>query len=551
MQEKKLDGNTYCRLLRGGYRKLREHAAEINGLNVFPIPDGDTGDNLCATVRGGVQAVRGAEDLPLWEAAERVSRGMLLGARGNSGVILSRMFAGIAEGFKGLKEAGPREFASAAEEGVRCAYASVLHPVEGTMLTVMNEATGFAAGRVREESTLEEFIRDFIREAEVSLSRTPELLQVLKEAGVIDSGGAGVLCLARGALEALRGGTGEDGAEEEAAAAAEGPDLSRFDENSVLEFGYCTECLLQLTRAKTDVEAFSLDELRAWLQTVGDSIAAFQTGTVVKVHVHTERPGRVLEYLQQFGEFLTLKIENMTIQHSSAEEKKREPVFRKNPVRKPFGVVAVAEGEGMIRTFREMGADAVIDSGAGNPSVALFLEAVRAVNADAVFVLPDNCNFRLAAQEAAKLTEDSRVLVLPSGDMGEGYAALSALDCTGEAEQIADVMTGEMKNSVSGMVAKASRTAEFSGLEIKKDDFIGFSRKTVLATAGDRVRTALALVERLGLAEREFAVVFYGKAVREGERKAFSDALKAQYPHVELYEVEGGQELYDFIVVLQ
>ncbi len=319
----------------------------------------------------------------------------------------------------------------------------------------------------------------------------------------------------------------------------------------MLEFGYCTECLLQLTRAKTDVEAFSLDELRAWLQTVGDSIAAFQTGTVVKVHVHTERPGRVLEYLQQFGEFLTLKIENMTIQHSSAEEKKREPVFRKNPVRKPFGVVAVAEGEGMIRTFRELGADAVIDSGAGNPSVAVFLEAVRAVNADAVFVLPDNCNFRLAAQEAAKLAEDCRVLVLPSGDMGEGYAALSALDCTGEAEQIADVMTGEMQNSVSGMVAKASRTAEFSGLEIKKDDFIGFSRKTVLATAGDRVRTALALVERLGLAEREFAVVFYGKAVREGERKAFSDALKAQYPHAELYEVEGGQELYDFIVVLQ
>ncbi len=555
MYEREVDGELFKRMMNCGLAELKANIAEINDLNVFPIPDGDTGDNMYSTLSGGVKALRGLEVSALGEAASRAGSGMLMSARGNSGVILSQMFAGIAKGLEGTERADVSAFGRAFGEGVRFAYASVAEPVEGTMLTVMKDAAAYASGRIDSRSTPESFLEDYVRETELSLGRTPELLPILKNSGVIDSGGAGVFHIARGFLKAVRG---EEvfSVEEEGSAAvlSEEPQFALFNEDSVMEFGYCTEFLLQLTRAKTDVEAFSLDDFRAWLTAAGDSVAVVRTGTVVKVHVHTMKPGEILQYAQTYGEFLTLKIENMTLQHNGRSERRQNrEELRKNPQRKHFGVVAVADGEGISAAFRELGADIVLEGGPGrNPSVELFLKAFEAVNADCIFVLPDNSNIRMAATEAASLYQTSEVRVLPTKNVGEGYAALSALDCaSGDAESVFKNMAAEVSRSASGTVARATRSVLLDSVEVREGDYIGFVGKKMFVSGTDKVRTALALTEELGAALREFIIVFYGRDVTESERHAYRRGVSEKFPAAEFYETDGGQSVYDFVLVLQ
>lgn len=311
---RRLDGQTFLRLVAGGAAQLRANAKIVNDLNVFPIPDGDTGENMCLTISGGLHRAQEMTGDDLCVVSEGLASGMLLSARGNSGVILSQLFAGIAAGLRGIAAADVSEFADALQSGVRYAYAAVVTPTEGTILTVAREAADYAQGRIHAQTSFSEFGQDYFKALGDSLQRTPELLAVLKEAGVIDSGGAGLYYIVDGMLRTARG---EEIAQAEMAFSEpqQTVDFSAFTEDSVMEFGYCTEFLLQLQRSKCDVDAFETDALIAWLSERGDSIVAFKTGTVVKVHVHTMHPGAVLEYCQNFGEYLTVKIENMTLQH--------------------------------------------------------------------------------------------------------------------------------------------------------------------------------------------------------------------------------------------
>jgi len=351
-----IDGELFGKMLLGGAGNLQKNAQKVNDLNVFPIPDGDTGENMYLTMQGGVNELLHEENKTLGEKAHAMAQGMLLGARGNSGVILSQLFYGLGEGLKGLTEVDVKGLGEALKIGVKYAYSAVAHPVEGTILTVAREAIENISAQNYEEMTIETFFNGYLEEMKKSLERTPELLAVLKEAGVIDSGGAGLVYIIEGLCKALAGETVENVFASSGNAQKE-VDLSKFDENSVMEFGYCTELLLRLQKSKTDVDAFSVEELIAYLETIGDSVVAFKTGTIVKMHVHTLKPYLVLEYCQRFGEYLTVKIENMTLQHNETHDEVKEEVAVaeefKMPkrARRPYAIVTVATGEGLRSTF--------------------------------------------------------------------------------------------------------------------------------------------------------------------------------------------------------
>ncbi len=528
---------------------LRANANEVNDLNVFPIPDGDTGENMCMTMQGGVN-VGDMKDKPLCEASDSIATGMLLSARGNSGVILSQFFAGIGKGFAGLEEATAAQTAEAFKAGVKRAYDSVIKPTEGTILTVAREGVEAAAGALKDNSSLEEYFACMLTEMRASLQRTPELLPVLKEAGVIDSGGAGLIYVIEGMLKSLRG---EQIAEGMApVSVAKTVDLSGFTEDSVMEFGYCTEFLLQLQNSKINISEFTLNPILSFLQSVGDSIVAFQTGTIVKVHVHTLTPGVVLNEMQKYGEFLTLKVENMTLQHNESVFAEPEN-SKKEKKRVPFATIAVAEGQGIKDTFLSLGADFVIDGGQGkNPSSEDFLQAFDEVNADCIFVLPNNGNIIMAAQLAGNMAKASRVHVIPTKSVGDGYAVLSMLSYVScNEEEIKSDMMMAMEGVITGQVTKSVRDAVIDSVDIKAGDYIGFAGKQMLSSCTDKLEAAFHMLEKLDAADHEIMIVIYGKDALPEEKENFKNRVTATYKRMELYEIEGGQAVYDFEIILE
>lgn len=547
-----MNGQEYKRLLEAGYKLLKLNVEEVNDLNVFPIPDGDTGDNMCSTMHGGVAALEGVEDTSLKVVSEKAARGMLLNARGNSGVILSQIFAGIKIGFSTLEdeeEADLFDAVAALEKGVETSYTAVEKPTEGTMLTVLRESVEYAKANSA-MSDKAEFFEKLIKGAEISLENTPELLDVLKEAGVVDSGGKGICYILKGMYAALKGESIEDAANG-SAVKTDNIDFSLFTEDSVMKFGYCTEFLLRLTKAKTDIEKFDIDAFIKGLKPLGDSIVAFLTGTVVKVHIHSFNPDEILKYALNFGEFLTMKIENMTLQHNETLVEKKK--YKKNRKHKKFGVVTVATGAGLKKTFEDLGADVVIDGGQGNnPSLENFLEAYDAVNADEIFVLPNNGNILLVAGASANEYKKSKIHVIPSKSIGDGYAALSMLDLTYDSgEKVADNLVESMANAVTGLVCRATREANINSVEIKKDDYLGFSDKEMLCDHQNRLDCAYELLEKLDISEKYFLVTFYGKDMKDEERRSFESFIAEKYPELEFYGVDGGQDVYDFVFVLE
>lgn len=550
MAELILDGQTFTRLIAGGAANLQANVEIVNELNVFPIPDGDTGENMVLTMSGGLRNLEGKGETAVGNAAKLLADGMLMGARGNSGVILSQLFAGIAEGLKGKKTATVRDLSEALRSGVKSAYAAVINPTEGTILTVAREAADYAASRLEETSTFHSFGSDYFAELKRSLDRTPELLQTLKDAGVVDSGGAGLYYIAEGVIRAANGEVLQK-AELSGTPAAE-LDLSKFGPESVMEFGYCTEFLLRLQTSKINLATFSVEKLIAELQTLGDSIVCFRNDSIVKVHIHTMTPGVVLNHCQQYGEFLTLKIENMTLQHSETEIRNRFAP-QKAAEKKEFALVAVATGEGIKATFSELGADVVIDGGQGkNPSTEDFIRAFDEVNARVIFVLPNNGNIVLAAKQAASLYQKSEIRVVESKNIGEGYAALTMLSYdSGNADAIATDLSEAMQGVVTGMVTHSIRNATINGIAIAEGDYIGFTDKTMLSAGKTNFQTALALLEKLNAGKHDFLIAIYGKDAAEEEKEAFRASFAERYPQAELYEIEGGQEIYDFLLILQ
>ncbi|MBE6604965.1 MAG: DAK2 domain-containing protein [Ruminococcaceae bacterium] len=547
-----LNGALFADMVKGGTDHLRANKQLVNDLNVFPIPDGDTGDNMALTMEGGDAVVRSLTSTSLSLIAEKLAQGMLLGARGNSGVILSQLFAGIAAGLKGSEQANALTLGQAFQMGVKQAYAAVRTPTEGTILTVAREATDYTVAKTTADTTLEEFFTNFMTEMRASLQRTPELLPILKESGVIDSGGAGLAYVIEGMYKILCGETVEDAAPAQAPAAPL-PDLSGFDKDSEMRFGYCTEFLLQLQSSKTDPEGFCADALGSELSALGgESIVCFKTDTVIKVHVHTMHPGEILTHCQQYGEFLTLKIENMTLQHSDTQLKNEAKGAAPRP-HKPFGVVAVASGKGIAETFLSLGADVIVEGGQTmNPSAQDFLTAFDAVNADTIFVLPNNGNIVLAAKQAAALYDKADVRVLESKEIGEGYAALTMLDYeSGDADRIEQSLNDAMQDVVTGLVTHAVRDTSLNGIAVTKNDYIGLAGKQLLCDAKTKAEAACGLLAALDMSERVVIIAICGKECEAQDMDLLRGYVRAHYPDIELYEIDGEQDIYPFILVIE
>ena len=539
-----LDSLTFAAMLRQGAVSLGKDKKVINDLNVFPIPDGDTGDNMLMTLKAGCNAVK--DNLgTLSELASAASSGMLLGARGNSGVILSRIFAGLAKGLQDVIVADTNTFAKAMGSAVAEAYKAVPVPVEGTIITVLRE--GAAGADASQDLNL--YFETLLEAMQVSLDHTPELLQVLKDAGVVDSGGAGLLSIFRGMNDALNGKISEEEIEPTTAAPVPTIELNKFDENSKLEFGYCTEFLLRLMRSKIDVDSFDEKEIIDYLNKVGESVVAFREGTIVKVHVHTFTPGEILNEMQKYGEFLTIKIENMALQHHQSTNQNNAS-FKLPP--KPYGVVTVASGEGLINAFREFGADEVIEGGQTmNPSTQDFLDAFAKINAQHILVFPNNKNIKMAADQAAEMYDKANIHVMPSTTIGEGYYGIGYIDRDNpNTEEVIANVTELMQSVVTGMVSTAIRDAEGDQVTVHTGDYVGYSGKQLLSDSPNREEAAKTLIERLGASSRDVMLVFFGKDVPQDEAESLVADLQSQYKNLEIMLNYGAQPVYDYIIVL-
>lgn len=538
-----IDGIVFSKMINAGATNLSAHVEQINDLNVFPIPDGDTGDNMLMTIRGGVSDASSAR---ICDASERASRGMLLSARGNSGVILSQFFEGIKNGLASLEQVDALSLGKAFSQGVKQAYLSVITPTEGTILTVAREATEVACAS--EPETPLEFLKCFLKEAKSSLLRTPELLPVLKKAGVVDSGGAGLIYIIEGMVKYLSG--EELDSSNDTPSRNEELDFDAFDENSVLEFGYCTELLIRLQASKVDnISIFNEKMLVSELSDIGDSIVSVKNGSIIKLHIHTMTPDKVLSLCQKYGEFLKVKIENMSLQHNNTVIKQAGTPKRE---RQKFGVVAVASGEGLKQFFLDSGADVVVDGGQStNPSTEAFLSAFDEVNADTVFVFPNNGNVILTAKQASKLYKSSDVRVIESHSIGEGYSSLSMLDTSsGNADVIFDELTDALKGVVSAEISHCIRDAVYDGFDLHAGDFVAICSKSLICADKDRVSAVTCAIERLGVSEREICILIYGKDTDEAEANELSELLCSKYPSTEIYLVNGHQEVYDYIIIM-
>lgn len=550
-----LTGETFTKMIHGAAINLQNEASKINDLNVFPVPDGDTGDNMLSTLMGGVERAVIGEGLGV--TARNVADGMLLSARGNSGVILSQFFDGIAAGFEGLESADATAIGKAFRKGVRRAYRAVMKPAEGTILTVASDATEYACNT--KTGSVEDFLGNFVSEARRSLDRTPELLPVLKSAGVVDSGGAGLLSIIEGMCRVFDGNFNIQAFDNTAASKsnAEEIDFDRFSADDILEYGYCTELLVRLQNSKTDVGSFDEDIIRTALADIGDSIAVVKSGSILKIHVHTKNPDRVLALCQKYGEFLKVKIENMSLQHNNIEAEE-EAVRDAQQVmaeqtQKDFGVVVAACGEGIKQTFLECGADFIVEGGQSmNPSAEDFIHAFEAVNAKTIFVFPNNGNVILAARQAMKMYSRSDVRVIESRNVGEGYASLSMMDTSsGDADAIEAELNANMQGVVTAEIARCIRDAEMQNVEIHTGDYIGYVGKNILSASNKRLEASLRLIDSLSLDDHALFLLFSGIDSSEEETEQICSYIAEHHPACEVYPIHGGQEIYSYIMVAE
>lgn len=543
MQKNVLDGALWVRMMMRGAAVLDKHRVEVNGLNVFPIPDGDTGDNMLMTLQNGCKEVTGLPgDAELCDVARAASSGMLLGARGNSGVILSRIFAGIAKGLENLPEADPSQFPNALRCGVAEAYAAVANPVEGTILTVFKDASKAACG-----DSLETVLDSFLKEASASLARTPELLAVLKEAGVVDSGGAGLIYIFEGMRDALD----DDGPEVSLtyAGTRSGQDgYDAFGPDNVLEFGYCTEFLLRLQSSKVSLDTFDSNEIKDYLLSVGESVVCFREGSIVKVHVHSFTPGEILSHCQRWGEFLSVKVENMTLQHNGIARGEKTVGLP----RRRYAAVAVVSGDGLIQAFRECGVEEIIEGGQTmNPSASDFIAAFKRADADTVFVFPNNSNIILAAQQAAEMYKDSEVIVFPSKSIGAGYVAAASLDRNiKDSKEIYKSVMDTLESVTCCQVSRAIRNSNLDGLDIKSGDYIGIEGHRIICAGSIRQDVALELADKLGMANHDVAVIFYGADSSAEEAGKLVSEMQGRFPRTEIILSKGSQPIFDYIIAL-
>ena len=551
MTVNKINSALLLNMIQMGAKNLSNHRDFINKLNVFPVPDGDTGTNMNLSMTSGVKEMmeRQTEELPLILSA--FIRGLLMGARGNSGVILSQLFRGFSESLEEETEISSKSFANALNNGVKVAYQSVTNPVEGTILTVAKDAARRAVEVANEEEDIVKLLDAVVTEAKQSLERTPELLPILKEVGVVDSGGKGLVVIYEGFLAALK--------EDELPEAESDVDMEKmiqlehdrsvqsFISADSIEYGYCTEFFVEINEQNTS--NFDENKFRNQLSEYGDSLLVARDNNMVKVHIHTEFPGKVMNHAQTFGELVNIDIENMRKQYDSIVEKQDDETSVQEETE--YGIIAVASGSGLKDMFTSLGSTSIIEGGQTmNPSTEELLVAINKVNATHTFILPNNKNILMAASQA-KLLSEKDVIIIPTKTVPQGISALFAFNEEASTEENEQNMLMGMEAVKTGLVTYATRDTVINQMEIKQGSYMGLNDETIRVTNTDKLETVKSLLQKMVDEDDEIVTIFYGEDVSEEEIASLHDFTEQYFEEVETELHEGGQPIYSFIIMIE
>ena len=561
-----IDGQILKQMFISGSNNLYNFYPEIDALNVFPVPDGDTGMNMNLTMTSGVKEIQNRSDTNIFEIGKSFSRGLLMGARGNSGVITSQIFRGFAQGLEGKEEINAIGLSDAFQKGVEVAYKAVVRPVEGTILTVVRESSQYLHDNVKESTSIEKAMEILIQEAKESLKRTPDLLPILKEVGVVDSGGAGLIKI----FEGMYGAVTDNFIERSKATSTdrETPIVAAGASMEEDEFGYCTVFLLQLGPDSTK-KPFNEKRFTNILNSHGTSLVMVRDEDLVKVHVHTLNPGNVLNYAQQFGEFLKISIANMTEQHhdikaggSGNEVYEEDDMIaemrniadsgkEEEKPREKYALIGVAAGDGNAQFFSDIGFSQVVKGGQTmNPSSEDFLAAIKKANADNIYIFPNNSNILMAATQASEMVEDksTRVFVVPSKTIPQGITASIMFNPDATPEENFTEMKQALKTVTSGEVTFAIRDTEINGLSMKKDDFIGIMEKDIVVAGKQKEEVLFALLEKMITDESSLITLLVGEDIDEETANKIAEKIGEKYGDLDLDLHLGGQPVYSFLI---
>lgn len=554
VNKKTIDAKILSRMFLAGAKNLEAKKEWINELNVFPVPDGDTGTNMTMTIMSAASEVSALKDPDMETLAKAISSGSLRGARGNSGVILSQLLRGFTKGVKKSKELDALTIAAAMERAVETAYKAVMKPKEGTILTVAKEAALKAVEIAPEAEELEPFFKAVFDHAEYTLSRTPEMLPVLKEAGVVDSGGQGLLEVLRGAIDGFLG-KEVDYSDFEKPAGASVTKISPQAEADI-KFGYCTEFIILLDKPMPLEEEHSFKE---FLTSLGDSIVLVADDEIVKVHVHTNHPGQAIERALTYGALSRMKIDNMREEHQEKLIKDAEKLARqqeeeekKQTPPKETGFIAVSAGAGLTEIFKELGVDYLIEGGQTmNPSTEDMLNAIDKVNAKTIYILPNNKNIILAANQARDLTEDKKIIVIPTKTIPQGVTALISFVPEKTAEENTEEMTDAISRVHTGQITYAVRDTRIEDKEIHEGDIMGIGDKGILAVGKGKENVAVTTVDAMMTDDAEVISIYYGADASEEKAEALAATLEEKYPDCEVEVNNGGQPIYYYIISVE
>ncbi|MEB2357645.1 DAK2 domain-containing protein [Bacillus pumilus] len=552
-----LDGRSFAKMILAGAHHLSQNAQIVDALNVFPVPDGDTGTNMNLSMTSGAKAVEETNTDHIGKVGVALSKGLLMGARGNSGVILSQLFRGFSKQIEQKETIDAKEFALALQAGVDTAYKAVMKPIEGTILTVAKDAAKKAVAVSATENNIDRVLELTIEEAKASLERTPDLLPVLKEVGVVDSGGKGLLCVYEGFLASLRG-------EELPSKAASLPTLKELVSaehhksaqshmnTEDIEFGYCTEFMVKF---EEDKQSFDENAFREDLSEFGDSLLVVSDETLAKVHIHAEQPGDVLSYAQRYGSLINMKIENMREQHSSIvnEEKEHVTAAPKAPAaeKQRFGVVSVAMGEGIADLFKSIGASVVIEGGQTmNPSTEDIVTAIESVHAETVFILPNNSNIVMAAKQAATVSS-REVVVIPTKTVPQGMSALLSLNEAASNEDNEAAMLEAIDHVKSGQITFAVRDTQIDGIDIAKGDYMGLFNGKITLTAKNQLDAAKELLTKMVTEDDEIVTIIKGEDASSEEMDDLEAFIEETFEDIEVEVHDGKQPLYSYILAVE
>ncbi|MDR6997945.1 DAK2 domain-containing protein [Neobacillus niacini] len=555
-----LDGKRFAEMVIQGANHLAANAKMVDALNVFPVPDGDTGTNMNLSMTSGAKEVRNNVQEHIGKVGVALSKGLLMGARGNSGVILSQLFRGFAKAVENKSFISGKDFAQALDSGVETAYKAVMKPVEGTILTVAKDSAKKGVQAATKTDDVITIMEEVLKEAKASLKRTPDLLPVLKEVGVVDSGGQGLVFVYEGFLAELKGEKLPDSpaalpSMDEMVSAEHHKTIQGHINTEDIVFGYCTEFMVKFESDKIAKHSFKEEVFRNDLSKLGDSLLVIADEELVKVHIHSEQPGEVLTYGQRYGSLINMKIENMRQQHSNIVGETHTPlVWDKQTTQKEkaeYGIVTVSMGSGIAELFKSIGANAVIEGGQTmNPSTEDIIRAVKEVNAKKVFILPNNKNIIMAARQAADVTDED-IYVIPSKTVPQGLSALLAFNPSADANANDAAMKEAMQHVKSGQITFAVRDTQIDGLEIEKDDFMGIAEGKIIVKNKGKVKAAEELLVKMLDDESEILTILYGEDVAEEEIKMLVEYMGEQYPDVEIEVHNGAQPLYSFIFSIE